>query len=64
MIFISEFSPRPGIFETLKAQSKRQVRAAGKIRVHLFGLVGNASARKATRPVATGTFAFPAFGPN
>jgi hypothetical protein len=43
---------------------KHQVRAAGNIRVLLFGWIGNAAARKATRPVATGTFAFPAFGRN
>jgi hypothetical protein len=64
MIFFSDFSPRHDFFEAQNAQAKHQVRAAGNIRVCLFGLMGNASARKATRPVATGTFAFPAFGQN
>jgi hypothetical protein len=40
---------------------RRLVRAAGNIRILLFGLPGT---QRATRPVATGTFSYPAFGAN
>jgi hypothetical protein len=46
------------------SSARTHVRAAGNIRVHLFGLVGRAAARKPTRPVATGTISFPLFGQN
>jgi hypothetical protein len=43
---------------------RRLVRAAGNIRILLLGLPGRPGTRKATRPVATGTFSYPAFGTN
>jgi hypothetical protein len=43
---------------------RRLVRAAGNIRILLFGLPGRPGTRKVTRPVATGTFSYPAFGTN
>jgi hypothetical protein len=43
---------------------RRLVRAAGNIRILLLGLPGSAGVRRATRPVATGTFSYPAFGSN
>ena len=64
VIVIPDFSPRFGSFAALSASSKQHVRAAANVRVLLFGPVGRAAARKPTRPVATGTFAFPAFGLN
>jgi len=59
-----DFAPPNDFLRTLNASAKHQVRAAGNICVRLFGLVGCAAASKPTRPVATGTFAFPAFGRN
>jgi len=44
--------------------SRRHVRAASNIRFVVFGSPGPAGARKPTRPIATGTFSFPAFLPN
>jgi hypothetical protein len=64
VIVIPEFSPPFGFLAALNKSSKQHVRAAGNVRVLLFGPVGRAAARKPTRPVATGTFAFPAFGLN
>jgi hypothetical protein len=61
---IPDFTSFPEFLRVLNASGKHQVRAAGNIRVLLFGLVGREAARKPTRPVATGTFAFPAFGSN
>ena len=43
---------------------RRLVRAAGNIRIMLLGLPGRAGARRATRPIATGTFSFPALSAN
>jgi hypothetical protein len=63
VISIPDFSPFPEFLKALNASGKHQVRAAGNIRVLLLGSMGRA-ARKPTRPVATGTFAFPAFGSN
>jgi hypothetical protein len=40
------------------------MRAAGNIRIILLGLPGPAGAKKATRPIATGTFSFPALSTN
>jgi hypothetical protein len=64
VISIPDFSAFPDFLKALNATGRHQVRAAGNIRVLLFGLTGHAAARKPTRPVATGTFAFPAFGSN
>jgi hypothetical protein len=58
-----DFSSPSDFIKALNA-GKHQVRAAGNVRVLLLGLVGRAAARKPTRPVATGTFSFPAFGTN
>ncbi len=60
---IPDFSSAGDFLKALNA-GKHQVRAAGNVRVLLLGLVGRAAARKPTRPVATGTFSFPAFGTN
>ena len=60
---IPDFSSLGDFLKALNA-GRHQVRAAGNVRVLLFGLVGRAAARKPTRPVATGTFSFPAFGAN
>jgi len=43
---------------------RRLVRAAGNIRVILLGMPGPAGARRATRPIATGTFSFPSLSAN
>jgi hypothetical protein len=43
---------------------RRLVRAAGNIRILLLGLPSRPGVRKTTRPVATGTFSYPAFGTN
>ncbi|HXN08373.1 MAG TPA: hypothetical protein VN860_01795 [Candidatus Acidoferrales bacterium] len=43
---------------------RRLVRAAGNIRILLLGLPSRPGMRKVTRPVATGTFSYPAFGTN
>lgn len=43
---------------------RRLIRAAGNIRVILLGLPGPAGAKRATRPIATGTFSFPALSVN
>jgi hypothetical protein len=43
---------------------RRLVRAAGNIRIILLGWPGAAGARRATRPIATGTFSFPALSAN
>src|SRR5215470_416623 len=40
------------------------VRAAGNIRIILLGLPGPRGAKRATRPIATGTFSFPALSTN
>jgi len=64
VIHIPEFSSFPEFLKALNASGRHQVRAASNIRVLLFGLIGRAAGRKPTRPVATGTFAFPAFGSN
>ncbi|HME81821.1 MAG TPA: hypothetical protein VKF82_07065 [Candidatus Eremiobacteraceae bacterium] len=44
--------------------SRRLIRAAGNIRIILLGLPGPAGAKRATRPIATGTFSFPALSQN
>jgi hypothetical protein len=64
VIVIPDFTPLHDFLKALNASAKHQVRAASNIRVLLFGSVGRSAARKPTRPVATGTFAFPAFGKN
>jgi len=46
------------------AHLRRLVRAAGNIRIMLLGWPGPAGARRATRPIATGTFSFPALSAN
>jgi len=43
---------------------RRLVRAAGNIRIRLFGLSSRFGSRTSARPVAIGTFSFPAFGSN
>jgi hypothetical protein len=43
---------------------KYRLRIVGQCRILLLGYFGAAAARRATRPIATGTFAFPAFGTN
>jgi hypothetical protein len=43
---------------------KYRLRIVGQCRILLLGCFGAAAASKATRPIATGTFAFPAFGAN
>ena len=43
---------------------RRLVRAAGNIRILLLGLPGRRGIPRSTRPVATGTFSYPAFGSN
>jgi hypothetical protein len=45
-------------------QFRRLVRAAGNIRIILLGCPGPAGAKKPTRPIATGTFSFPALSAN
>jgi len=64
VVSIFDSSSFPEFVKALNAGAKHQVRAAGNIRVLLFGSVGRLAPRKPTRPVATGTFAFPAFGAN
>jgi hypothetical protein len=46
------------------SELRHLVRAAGNIRIILLGLPGPAGAKKATRPIATGTFSFPALSVN
>ena len=60
VISIPEFTPLADFLKALNSAGKHQVRAAGNIRVLLLGCSGRGG-RKPTRPVATGTFAFPAF---
>jgi len=43
---------------------KYRLRIVGQCRILLLGCFGAAAASRATRPIATGTFAFPAFGAN
>ncbi len=43
---------------------RRLVRAAGNIRILLLGQPGRRGIPRSTRPVATGTFSYPAFGSN
>jgi len=43
---------------------RRLVRAAGNIRILLLAAPRRAGVPRATRPVATGTFSYPAFGYN
>jgi hypothetical protein len=64
VIVIPDNSSLHDFLKALGASGKSQVRAAGNIRVRLFGLLGRAAARKPTRPVATGTISFPLFGQN
>jgi hypothetical protein len=64
VVNISDSSSFPDFVKAINASGKHRMRAAGNIRVLLFGSIGRAAARKPTRPVATGTFAFPAFGSN
>ena len=59
-----DYSPDLGSSFGGSARLRRLVRAAGNIRVLLLGLPGAAGARKTTRPIATGTLSFPAFGSN
>ena len=61
---IEHFDSSPYDFLKALNAGRHQVRAAGNVRVLLLGLVGRAAGRKPTRPVATGTFSFPAFGAN
>ena len=61
---IEHFDSSPYDFLKALNAGKHQVRAAGNVRVLLLGLIGRAAGRKPTRPVATGTFSFPAFGAN
>jgi hypothetical protein len=43
---------------------RRLMRAAGNIRILLFATPGRPGAGRTTRPVATGTFSYPAFASN
>jgi hypothetical protein len=43
---------------------RRLVRAAGNIRILLLALPVHPGGRRLTRPVATGTLSYPAFGSN
>ncbi|MBV8164688.1 MAG: hypothetical protein JOZ91_10510 [Candidatus Eremiobacteraeota bacterium] len=43
---------------------RRLVRAAGNIRIMLLATPGHLGASRTTRPVATGTFSYPAFASN
>jgi hypothetical protein len=64
VIVIPDFSSLHDFLKALEASGKTHMRAAGNIRVRLFGHIGCAAGRKATRPVATGTLSFPVFGQN
>lgn len=54
------------LHETLSSgpRLRRLVRAAGNIRILLFGLPCRPGIARSTRPVATGTFSYPTFGTN
>jgi hypothetical protein len=64
--FPSDDSQEPDTYKALVngTRLKRLVRAAGNIRILLLGWPVNDGKPKGTRPVATGTFSYPAFGPN
>lgn len=55
---------RANVEYAIGSRMRRLVRAAGNIRVLLLGLPGVAGSRRAARPIATGTFAFPALSNN
>jgi hypothetical protein len=54
-------------FDTPSSDSwprKYRLRIAGQCRILMLGWFGASVSRKRTRPIATGRFAFPAFGAN